>query len=83
MNFILNTLLIILIILYLFDKKVLKRNIQQKNRIWFLKLKKDTLNSLSDEDLKDLISYLTNELFKRKEIKRYESKKSRNIKIQH
>lgn len=62
-------ILFILTFLFLclvFLDKIINRKIQEKNKIWLVKLKKDTLNNLTLEDLKDLLSIILKEILKRK-----------------
>lgn len=62
-------ILTFLFICFIFLDKIINRNIQAKNTMWLIKLKKDTLNNLSLEDLKDLLSIILKEIIKRKKRK--------------
>lgn len=61
-----SILLIIDIIIYQKNRKILKRKIKNHNKIRFTKLSKQFLSNTNEEDIKDLISFLYQYLEKEK-----------------
>lgn len=61
-----SILLIIDIIIYQKNRKILKRKIKNHNKIRFTQLQKQYLKNTSDDDIKDLISFLCQHLEKEK-----------------
>lgn len=68
MFYVLYTILIILFLGY-FIYTIINREISPQNKILFIKLKKQYLNGCSNDDIKDLISFLVNSLIERKKRK--------------